>query len=108
MSVGKTYRATLENIIKASKSLYTEEEYEKLKNKNEKIDPVLEIQAWTMEVASTDPVPQYNILPRSYSSFIYSSLVKPSLQVPSKSIHIFYHRTDRMFGHHNARDHERV
>lgn len=85
MSIGKTYKSMLEYMIKDAGSLYSEDEYDRLKQTSEKIDPVLEIQAWTMEVASTEQVPQYNVMPKSYTSFVYSSLVRNALAVPSKS-----------------------
>lgn len=84
-SIGKTYKSTLEKMIRGCKELYSEDEFQQLRLQNEKIDPVLEIQAWTMEVASTDPVPQYDVVPKSYTSFVYSSLVKSSLSTPPKS-----------------------
>lgn len=86
MSIGKTYKSTLETVIRSGKNLFSEDEYVALQQKSEKIDPVLEIQAWTMEVASSEPVPQYNVIPKSYTSFIYSSLARPGLTVPHKSM----------------------
>lgn len=84
-SLGKTYIKMLEEMIKDAKEHYTEDEYSTILTNNNKIDPVLEIQGWLMEVSSTELVPQYNTEPKSYSSFIFSSLVKPGLATPSKS-----------------------
>lgn len=75
----------LEEMIKDAKEHYTEAEYSKLLTDNNKIDPVLEIQGWLMEVSSAELVPQYNVEPKSYNSFIFSSLVRPGLTPPSKS-----------------------
>lgn len=75
----------MEELIKDAREHYSQDEYSQLLNNNSKIDPVLEIQGWLMEVSSAEMVPQYNIQPKLYSSFIYSSLVKPSLAAPPKS-----------------------
>lgn len=56
-----------------------------LKTRSERIDPILEIQGWIMEIASTEVLPQFNIVPKSYLSFTYCSLVKNSVMAPTKS-----------------------
>lgn len=84
-SLGKTYIKMMEEMLKDAREHYSEDEYSKLLANNNKIDPVLEIQGWVMEVSSSEMVPQYNVEPRSYTSFIFSSLVKPALTAPSKS-----------------------
>lgn len=85
VSLGKAYKSTLEKSIEFSKHLYPENEFLDLCKNSEKIDPILEIQGWTMEVASTEVLPQFNMTPKSYVSFTYCSLIKSSLTVPSKS-----------------------
>lgn len=84
-SLGKLYKGTLERSIEASKTFYPEEEFKELKIKSERIDPILEIQGWIMEIASTEVLPQFNIVPKNYVSFTYSSLIKNTMIVPSKS-----------------------
>ena len=85
VSLGKTYKSTLESTLDMAKNLYLDDQFTDINKRSEKIDPILEIQGWTMEVASTEVLPQYNMVPKSYVSFTYCSLIKTSLSIPSKS-----------------------
>jgi hypothetical protein len=53
--------------------------------KAERIDPILEIQGWDMEHASSEVYPQVNLKPRQYSSYLLNSLINPNLPGLHKS-----------------------
>jgi hypothetical protein len=91
-SLGKTFKDYLEFMVQNNVCLFEGSEYEAIckvglqfDKKAERIDPILEIQGWVMEHASSEAYPQVNLKPRQYSSYLLNSLINPNVPGLQKS-----------------------